>query len=125
MGSHAMYWYKLAAAKNSAKAENNIGMLYNFAKGVQLDYSLAMGWYIKAARKYNQDAFANIAKLLEMGFGLSENKYMALEWYSKYHSASFHIRRLEDQGFYLAIKDKGNFKKNLIKCLATHIYFLL
>jgi TPR repeat protein len=84
-----------------------------------------MGWYIKAARKYNQDAFANIAKLLEMGFGLSENKYMALEWYSKYHSASFHIRRLEDQGFYLAIKDKGNFKKNLIKCLATHIYFLL
>ncbi|KAI8878210.1 HCP-like protein, partial [Backusella circina FSU 941] len=81
----ALYWYKLSADKHYAKAENNIGMLYNYGKGVHTDYALAMEWYLKAAKKYSQDAFSNIGKLLEKGQGISENKYKALEWYSKYH----------------------------------------
>jgi TPR repeat protein len=44
-----LYWYQKAADQGDAKAQSNLGVMYNFGEGVLKDYKQAVYWYQKAA----------------------------------------------------------------------------
>ena len=47
---------KNAAAQGSVEAANNLGIMYNFGRGVQQDYAEAAKWYRRAADQGNAKA---------------------------------------------------------------------
>ena len=46
-------------------AMNNLGVIYEYGKGVEIDYSKAAEWYSKAANAGNKIAKRNLELLLE------------------------------------------------------------
>ena len=44
-----MKWFRKAAEQNHAKAQYNIGFMYEHGQGVPQNYHGAMNWYRKAA----------------------------------------------------------------------------
>jgi TPR repeat protein len=51
-----MSWYNNAAVQGDAYAQLNIGLLYEYGRGVKQDYSQARAWYQKAADQGNERA---------------------------------------------------------------------
>ena len=49
-----MKWYKLAADKELADAQNSIGFMYYNGEGVKQDYIEAMKWFKLAAEQENR-----------------------------------------------------------------------
>lgn len=62
--AEAVKWYRKAAEKGHADAENNLGNCYYYGKGVPQDYTEAVKWYRKAADHGNADAEVNLRVLL-------------------------------------------------------------
>ena len=62
--AEAVKWYRRAAEKGHADAENNLGNCYYYGKGVPQDYTEAVKWYRKAADHGNADAEVNLRVLL-------------------------------------------------------------
>jgi TPR repeat protein len=56
----AANWYHRAANQFHTDAQNNLGVLYNYGKGVRLDYAQAYMWYSLAAAAGNEYAKRNI-----------------------------------------------------------------
>lgn len=46
-----------------ALAQKNLGVMYEFGKGVTKDETQAVAWYRKAAEQGNTDAQANLTRL--------------------------------------------------------------
>jgi len=55
-----MKWYRKAAARDDAEAENNIGLLYQQGLGLNPDNAEATNWFRKAAAKGNTNAITNL-----------------------------------------------------------------
>ena len=49
--SVAFEWFLKAANLGLAKAQCNVGVLYQYDQGVSIDYQAAMEWYLKAAEQ--------------------------------------------------------------------------
>ena len=61
----AVQWHEKAAEQGVAKAQYNLGLIYNSGYGVgQSDDSTAMRWYAKAAAQGDVDAQARIDGIL-------------------------------------------------------------
>jgi TPR repeat protein len=62
-----MIWYQKAAAQGvgdaQSNAQNNIGALYEYGRGVPVDVKKAVEWYKKAAANNNDKAKSNLARL--------------------------------------------------------------
>ena len=58
--SEALFWYKKAAGKENAAAQNQLGRMYETGLGVEQDYTKAVYWYRKAAGQKNVNALANL-----------------------------------------------------------------
>ena len=54
--STALRKYKSAAAQGDARAQTEVGIMYNVGQGVVQDYAAAVRWYNLAAAKGNADA---------------------------------------------------------------------
>lgn len=52
----AVKWFKLAAEKGDARAQNAIGECYCLGEGVAEDETEAFEWYTKVAEQGNADA---------------------------------------------------------------------
>lgn len=79
----AMKWFRIAASKGFSKAENQIGLMYENARGVPQDFIEAAKWYTKSAQKGDPDGQFNIGRLYERGSGVDRNYQVAEDWYKK------------------------------------------
>ena len=66
----AMHWYKLAAKQGYVRAQNNIGCMYRYGKGVEVDYKKVMYWYKLAAKQGYALAQNSIGWLYQHGNGV-------------------------------------------------------
>ncbi|MBM3518860.1 MAG: sel1 repeat family protein, partial [Alphaproteobacteria bacterium] len=49
--AEAARWYRLAAEQDLAQAQNNLGVMYEYGRGVPQDYVQAHKWYNLAASR--------------------------------------------------------------------------
>ena len=66
-----------------ASASYNIGNMYRYGVGVELDYAQAMVWYEKSADLGYATAMNAIGYMYNWGEGVEQNYAKAMEWYIK------------------------------------------
>ena len=98
--AEAVRYYTIAAEQGHAKAQNNLGHMYNEGWGVKSDKSKAFYWYGKAAEQGLPLAQSNYGTCFEFGTGTKKDKAKAIEWYRKAAaqdnaSAKKHLKRLK------------------------------
>lgn len=71
------------AEKGDAKSQHNIGVMYDYGRGVPQNYTEAMKWYRKAAEQGLPDAQHNIGVMYEKGQGVPQNFTEAAKWYRR------------------------------------------
>ncbi|MFT3808712.1 MAG: tetratricopeptide repeat protein [Micropepsaceae bacterium] len=75
--------FMLQAAKaNEARAQFEMGTLYEYGTGVPADLATASEWYRKAAERGLPQAQYNYATMLETGDGVLEDRIEALKFYT-------------------------------------------
>jgi TPR repeat protein len=105
----ALAWYLLAARENNSDAQNNIGILYYFERGVPKNYLCALKWFLKSAEgNKDENTPSNIGDLFEKGYGVQLNKYKALEWYCRGGNKSYQDS-LKSEGYHRSKTDKSKF----------------
>lgn len=81
--SQAALWYRRAADRGDADAQNNLGVLYSNGQGVVKDKAQAVYWYRQAANNGNAQAQNNLAQDYENGTGVQRDMTQALIWYQQ------------------------------------------
>jgi DNA polymerase III epsilon subunit-like protein len=81
--TEAVKWYRKAAEQGNARAQNNLGMCYEYGKGVEQDYVKAVKWYHKAAERGNASAQFNLGFCYNIGKGFAQDYDEAVKWYRK------------------------------------------
>ncbi len=76
----ARIWQPLAE-QGDAQAQLNLGTLYDFGQGVQMDATLAVKWYRAAATQGSQAAQFNLGMMYETGRGTPQRYADAALWY--------------------------------------------
>ena len=61
----------------------NLGLCYDYGKGLQKDVAEAVKWYAKAAEKGYASAQSNLGFAFEKGLGVPKNEKEAMRWYVK------------------------------------------
>ncbi len=79
----ALRAWRTAADQGNAKAQANIGYLYEHGLGVPQSYVEAMAWYRKAASQNDATAQFNIGTLYAYGHGVERNPREALVWFGQ------------------------------------------
>ena len=74
-------WQPLAA-KGHARAQYNIGFMYEEGRGVALDLIEATKWFRKAAEQGHSKAQRTLGSKYEYGQGVPRNNILAHMWYS-------------------------------------------
>ena len=59
----AFYWEQKSAEQGIARAQCNLGLMYEEGWGTDVDESTAISWYLKAIENGSSDAYFNIASL--------------------------------------------------------------
>ena len=98
----AVSWYRMAADRGYADAQNNLGIMYKNGRGVAQDDAIALSWFRKAADQGNATAQTNLGNMYDTGRGVSQDYAAAVIWY----------RKAADQGFATAQNNLGNMYKN-------------
>lgn len=75
--------YELAAAAGNSEAMWDLGVIYEFGKGVTQDYQQARQWYEKAAAAGHATAMERIGVIYEKGHGVAKDYQQARQWYEK------------------------------------------
>ena len=74
-------WHPLAQ-QGHAKAQFNMGVLYENGLGVQKDHAQAADWYKKAAEQGLKEAQNNLGKNYAQGTGVEQDYIRAYKWLS-------------------------------------------
>ena len=74
--------FEKAVAQGDADAQYNLGVLYDFEKGVPQDFSMARHWYEQAATQGHAGAQNNLGGLYEFGHGVKQDSVRAFMWYN-------------------------------------------
>lgn len=84
-GNHAkaFEWNTKAAGQGHAAAQNNLGVMYEFGKGVHQDDQKAVEWYTKAAGQGYAAAQYNLGLMYYSGEGERQDYHKAVEWFTK------------------------------------------
>ena len=69
------------AAQGNTEAQNKIGVMYEYGKGVTQDYQEAVKWYMRAAAQGYSIAQYNIGWMYHLGTGVTQNYQEAMKWY--------------------------------------------
>ena len=72
-------WTSLAE-QGDAKAQFNVGIMYDNGQGVLQDYKTAAKWYILSAEQGNAEAQYNLGVMYALGQGVIEDKVYAHMW---------------------------------------------
>ena len=95
--AEAAKWYRLAARQGHAIAQNNLGSMYAYGRGVPQDDAEAVRWYRQAAEQGAAEAQYNLGLMHANGRGVPENDAEAVKWF----------RLAAEQGFAPAQNDLG------------------
>jgi TPR repeat protein len=79
----AMRLFSSLAEHGDAEAQDMLGGLYEFGRGVRQDYSEAVVWYRKAADQDDADGEDILGQLYEYGQGVPQDYAEAARWYRK------------------------------------------
>ena len=71
------------AIQGDAEAQFDLGLLYEYGRGVKQDYRKAREWFEKAATQDNAEAQYNLGVMYTKGEGVRQNYATAKEWYGK------------------------------------------
>ena len=71
------------ANEGDACAQNNLGLMYSYGRGVELSYEKAVEWYLKAAEQGFARAQNNLGVMYENGTGVEQSYEKAREWWQK------------------------------------------
>jgi len=71
------------ADRGDPEAENYLGLMNEFGRGVPQDYALALKWYRIAAEQGDAEAQYNLASMYQNGKGVSKNYVEAVKWYRR------------------------------------------
>ena len=87
---------KTAAKQGHAKAQTNLGLMYDFGKGVPQDYTEAARWYRQAADQGFAGAQYNLGLRYDNGQGVPKDYTEAVRWYrlaaeQRYATAQGHL----------------------------------
>ncbi len=99
----AAKWYRKAAERDVARAQFNLGVLYEEGKGVKLDYVEAVKWYRKAAEQGDVRAQNNLGNMYRNGYGVKLDNDEAVKWYRKaaekgHVSAQYNLGAMYENG---------------------------
>lgn len=72
-----------AAEQGDAKAQLDLGLMYDKGEVVPQDYRQAVIWYSRGAEQGDADAQANLGVMYKEGVGVTRDYQQALSWYSK------------------------------------------
>jgi len=73
-------WYRKAAVQGYAKAQNNLGFMYEEGKGVPQNDTEAVKWYRKAAVQGNAKAQYNLGLIYAAGKDVPQDDVQAYAW---------------------------------------------
>ena len=79
----AVKWYRKAAEQGYAPAQNNLGDMYQYGRGVMTNYYDAVQWYGKAAAQGLASAQNNLGNMYCYDRGVTKNYEVAVRWYEK------------------------------------------
>ena len=71
---------RILAEKGDAKAQNNLGVMYDYGEGVPKDYAEAVKWYRKAAVQEDAEAQTNLGFMYLTGYGVPKDYVQAYMW---------------------------------------------
>ena len=71
------------ANEGDACAQNNLGFMYEYGRGVEQSYEKAAEWVLKAAEQGYADAQYHLGYMYSNGFGVEESDEEAAEWVLK------------------------------------------
>ena len=74
---------KPLAEKGDAKARHNLGVMYDYGRGVPQDYTNALKWYRMAAEHGIPEAQHNLGLMYYQGQGVPQNYAEAAKWYRR------------------------------------------
>ncbi len=72
-----------SAKQGDARAQTNVGEIYEKGLGVEPDFALAASWYRKAADQGFERAMLNLGQLYELGRGVEQDMGQAIALYRK------------------------------------------
>ncbi len=81
--AQALSWYRKAADQGYAPAQDSIGDLYYYGRGVKQDYAQAAAWFRKAADQGYAPAQNSIGVLYYSGLGVEKDYGEASTWFQK------------------------------------------
>jgi TPR repeat protein len=76
-------WYRKAALRGHAEAQNNLGGMHYFGHGVPQDYAVASSWYRKEAMQGNAEAQNSLGNFYINSLGVPPDYAAAVSWYRK------------------------------------------
>jgi TPR repeat protein len=79
----ALTLYRALAEQGSARAQDNLGVMYESGLGVPKSHAEALKWYRLAAAQGNRDAQNNLGVMYEYGHGVPRDPAEAVQWYRK------------------------------------------
>ena len=79
----AVSWYRKAADQGYARAQCNLGVMYEKGRGVERDDARAVSWYRKAADQGYAEAQDNLGWMYDNGKGVERDDAQAVSWYRK------------------------------------------
>ena len=74
-------WYQRVANQGSAKAQFNLGLMYDAGQGVPQNYAEAVKWYRMAADQGDAAAQSKLGFIYANGQGVPQNYAEAVKWY--------------------------------------------
>lgn len=107
----ALSIFRSLADKGDARAQTNLGLMYQLGLGVVKDDAEAVKWFRKAADQNLVTAQFNLGYMYSNGRGVVKDDFEAVKWYRKaadrgYATAQFNLGRKYEQGEGIA-KDHG------------------
>ena len=102
-----MKWYRMAADQRHAKAQGNLGFMYENGHGVAQDYSAAMKWWRMAADQGDAQAQCNLGAMYGNGYGVPQNTSQALRWLHKAQAQGYDAAKQGIELIMQAMRETG------------------
>lgn len=77
----ALEKWRPLAEKGDPAAQRQLGLIYEYGKGVKQDFKLAAGWYRKAADQGMAEAQILLGMLYRDGKGMARDEEQAFKWF--------------------------------------------
>jgi len=79
----ALTEFRLLAQQGNAVAQSNLGLMYDFGRGVPQDYAEAARWYRRAAEQGYAGAQSSLGLMYLEGRGVPQDDAEAMRWFRR------------------------------------------